>query len=73
MHRFPVHAGPLALLAALTIAWTWPLAPHLGDAIAGLPGDNYSFLWASVVGAHGARDARRSLLSHQLPALSLRR
>jgi len=27
------------------IAWTWPLARHLGDAVPGDPGDNYSFLW----------------------------
>jgi hypothetical protein len=39
------HAGPLALFAALAIAWTWPLALHLGDAVPGDPGDNYSFLW----------------------------
>ncbi|HEY6212212.1 MAG TPA: hypothetical protein VIW45_07995, partial [Vicinamibacterales bacterium] len=39
------HARPLALFALLTVAWTWPLAAHLGDAIPGLPGDNYSFLW----------------------------
>jgi len=40
-----VHAGPLALFAALAIAWTWPLARHIGDAVPGNPGDNYSFLW----------------------------
>jgi hypothetical protein len=39
------HLGPLALFAALAIAWTWPLALHMGDAIPGHPGDNYSFLW----------------------------
>jgi hypothetical protein len=39
------HAAPLAIFAALTLAWTWPLAPHLFDAIPGDPGDNYSFLW----------------------------
>jgi len=39
------HVGPLALFAALTVAWTWPLAAHPGDAIPGAPGDNYSFLW----------------------------
>jgi len=39
------HARPLALFAALTVAWTWPLAAHPGDAIPGAPGDNYSFLW----------------------------
>jgi hypothetical protein len=39
------HAGPLGLFAALTIGWTWPLAAHLGDALAGGPGDNYSFVW----------------------------
>ncbi len=40
-----MHAGPIALFAALVIAWTWPLARHLGDAVPGHPGDNYSFLW----------------------------
>src|SRR5947207_3581800 len=39
------HAGPLAFFAALAVAWTWPLARHLSDAIPGEPGDNYSFLW----------------------------
>src|SRR4029077_18208917 len=39
------HLGPLALFAALAIAWTWPLAAHLQDAIPGGPGDNYSFVW----------------------------
>ena len=39
------HLGPLALFAALAIAWTWPLARHLGDALPGDPGDNYSFVW----------------------------
>ena len=39
------HLGPLALFAALAIAWTWPLAAHLHDAIPGGPGDNYSFVW----------------------------
>src|SRR5437762_13465109 len=39
------HAGPLAFFAALALAWTWPLARHLSDAIPGDPGDNYSFLW----------------------------
>jgi hypothetical protein len=39
------HSGPLALFAALAIAWTWPLAAHLRDAIPGGPGDNYSFVW----------------------------
>jgi len=39
------HAGPLGLFAALTIGWTWPLAAHLGTALPGAPGDNYSFLW----------------------------
>src|SRR4029077_16374713 len=38
-------AGPLALFGALAIAWTWPLALHLHDAIPGGPGDNYSFVW----------------------------
>ena len=27
------------------MAWTWPLVLHLGDAVPGDPGDNYSFLW----------------------------
>src|SRR3954471_8843800 len=39
------HVAPLALFAALTIAWTWPLAAQLHDAVPGGPGDNYSFLW----------------------------
>jgi hypothetical protein len=39
------HLGPLALFAALAIAWTWPLAGHLHTAVPGDPGDNYSFLW----------------------------
>ena len=39
------HLGPLALFAALAIAWTWPLAVHLHDAVPGGPGDNYSFVW----------------------------
>jgi hypothetical protein len=39
------HSGPLALFAALAIAWTWPLAAHLHDAVPGGPGDNYSFVW----------------------------
>jgi hypothetical protein len=39
------HLGPLALFGALAIAWTWPLALHLHDAVPGGPGDNYSFLW----------------------------
>jgi len=35
------HLGPLALFAALAIAWTWPLAVHLGDAVPGdmIPGE----------------------------------
>jgi hypothetical protein len=39
------HAVPAALFAALTVGWTWPLVLHLGDAVPGGPGDNYSFLW----------------------------
>jgi len=39
------HALVLLLFAALTIAWTWPLLPHLRDALPGHPGDNYSFVW----------------------------
>jgi hypothetical protein len=33
------------LFAGLAIAWTWPLAVHLGDALPGNPGDNFSFVW----------------------------
>src|SRR5258708_839473 len=33
------------MFAALTVAWTWPLALHMREAIPGDPGDNYSFLW----------------------------
>ena len=40
-----VHLPAMLLLAALSIAWTWPLALHFGDHIPGLGGDNYSFLW----------------------------
>jgi hypothetical protein len=40
-----VHLAPLALFGALAIGWTWPLAFHLRDAVAGGPGDNYSFIW----------------------------
>jgi hypothetical protein len=29
----------------LALAWTWPLARHLSDAIPGDAGDNFSFLW----------------------------
>src|SRR4029077_2479601 len=52
------HLGPLALFAALAIAWTWPLAAHLQDAIPGGPGDNYSFVWnlwwmRHVLATHG--------------------
>jgi hypothetical protein len=39
------HLGPLVLFGALAIAWTWPLARHLTDAIPGDGGDNYSFIW----------------------------
>jgi hypothetical protein len=39
------HAWPLLLFAALTVLWTWPLVAHLGSAVPGEPGDNYSFLW----------------------------
>ena len=39
------HLGVLTLFASLAVAWTWPLALHLGDALAGGPGDNYSFVW----------------------------
>src|SRR4029077_14563465 len=39
------HLGPIALFAALAVAWTWPLAIHLHDSIPGAPGDNYSFVW----------------------------
>ena len=39
------HAGPAVLFAALAVGWTWPLVLHLGDAVPGGPGDNYSFVW----------------------------
>src|SRR5579859_5854044 len=39
------HALVLLVFAALTIAWTWPLLPHVRDALPGAPGDNYSFVW----------------------------
>jgi hypothetical protein len=39
------HLKPLALFAAMSVIWTWPLALHLRDHIPGLPGDNFSFLW----------------------------
>jgi hypothetical protein len=39
------HLGPLTLFGALAIAWTWPLALHLHDAIPGGPGDNYGYVW----------------------------
>jgi hypothetical protein len=39
------HLKPLALFAAMSVIWTWPLARHLRDHIPGLPGDNFSFLW----------------------------
>jgi len=35
----------IALLALLSIVWTWPLALHVRDHIPGGPGDNYSFVW----------------------------
>jgi hypothetical protein len=44
-NSFREHAGPAVLFAALTVGWTWPLVLHLGDAVPGGPGDNYSFLW----------------------------
>ena len=44
-HALKLHAGPVALFAALAVGWTWPLAIHLGDAIPGAPGDNFSFVW----------------------------
>jgi hypothetical protein len=52
------HLGPLALFATLAIAWTWPLASHLQNAIPGGPGDNYSFVWnlwwmRHVLATHG--------------------
>jgi len=37
--------APFALFATLSIAWTWPLALHLDDALPGNPGDNFSFVW----------------------------
>ena len=39
------HGPPLALLAALALVWTWPLALHFRNYIPGSPGDNFSFLW----------------------------
>jgi hypothetical protein len=33
------------LFAVLAVAWTWPLVLHLEDALAGGPGDNFSFAW----------------------------
>lgn len=29
----------------MALGWTWPLVMHLGDAVPGDGGDNYSFLW----------------------------
>jgi hypothetical protein len=43
--RFLQHAAALALFAALALGWTWPLAAHIGGAVPGEPGDNYSFVW----------------------------
>jgi len=37
--------APFAAFATLSIAWTWPLARHLNDALPGHPGDNFSFVW----------------------------
>src|SRR4029077_3028286 len=37
--------GPLLLFAARALGGTCPLLLHLGDAVPGDPGDNYSFLW----------------------------
>src|SRR3954466_9478788 len=39
------HAASLILFAVLALGWTWPLVGHLGAAIPGDPGDNYSFVW----------------------------
>jgi len=39
------HAAALAAFVGLAIAWSWPLAVHLGDALPGDPGDNFSFVW----------------------------
>ena len=39
------HTGALLFFAVLTVAWTWPLVEHIGDALPGVPGDNYSFVW----------------------------
>jgi hypothetical protein len=39
------HLLPCLFFACLAVAWTWPLVLHLGTAIPGKPGDNYSFLW----------------------------
>jgi hypothetical protein len=39
------HLAVLFLFAVLAVAWTWPLVLHLEDALAGGPGDNFSFAW----------------------------
>jgi hypothetical protein len=39
------HLKPLAVLAAASIVWTWPLVLHFRDHIPGFAGDNFSFLW----------------------------
>src|SRR5262245_16966554 len=39
------HVVPTLLFAALAVVWTYPLVLHLGSAIPGDAGDNYSFLW----------------------------
>ena len=39
------HSGPLLLLAALSVLWTWPLVLHLKTHLTGVPGDNFSFVW----------------------------
>src|ERR1700682_6008745 len=43
--RMTAHGLALLLFAAMTVTWTWPLVPHLRDALPGYPGDNYSFVW----------------------------
>jgi hypothetical protein len=45
MRRLRDHVGPIAVIAALAVVWTWPLARHMSTHVTGPPGDNYSFLW----------------------------
>ena len=44
--RIVQHTGPLALLALLTVGWSFPLILDLDGSIPGrVPGDNLTFLW----------------------------